>query len=160
MKNYKEEQWVRVLDSTYSPTQEPRKLIGKVLKVSTWHYYDSTAGVYDEKEESSFTFNRSDVQRVWKDCVKDGWVIGEGDEIEYANNVYVVFDAYRVHKGWCIMAHIKGDENDTMGFFMTEKFKILHKSSETITIDGKTYLATDVRERITSLKEIKNLTRE
>ena len=146
MKNYKTKQFVRVIDSTYDPSEETKEMIGDVCEVKRWDYDCNQVSVYTKDKSDYLWFNTSDLQRVWqhdgkflddgKFLEKDGYIIGEGDIID---DEWVVYDAYISGKTiWYIRVNKINDEGITTEFILSENFKITpeyQKESKEYTLD-------------------------
>jgi len=91
--NFRDKEYVRILDSTYYPSEEKKAMIGTIGEVRARDYDRDTLGVYTSDKSNHWDFNKSDTQIVFPDFVIDGHILGVGDKIESKyGNIHTVFD--------------------------------------------------------------------
>jgi hypothetical protein len=87
-------QMVRVMDSTYDLSKEPKEMIGLNFEVKIC-YSDGTIGVYNKNKSHLWAFNKSDLQPLTPVEYKKR-LVGEGDMVLYDG---VWHEVYGYH--WC-----------------------------------------------------------
>ena len=90
---------VKVIDSTFQPTNRTKALIGKVLEVYSEYEYDNTLAVWNEDKTDWHCFSKSDVQFITPMEFK-GEPIFIGDTV----NGGLVYDYYWYDGEWKLVA--------------------------------------------------------
>ena len=150
----KEKKYVKVIDSTYTYTEESRSLIGDVCEVADICYNDSTTCVYTKDKSDYWRFNFSDVQEV-TGMKFNGQDICVGDEVMW-NEIWRTVLGYFV---WCEKLKIRtGTNKDTV--IISEKEIAAHRplylqKVDTIEIAGRKFNKKEFEEATKGLKEVK-----
>ncbi len=91
--NYRDKEYVRILDSTHSESYEAKEMIGGVYEVRNRDYNENMLVVWNKDKSDFWHFNKSDTQICYPDFVIDGHVLGNGDVVEDEYGTLVtVFD--------------------------------------------------------------------
>ncbi len=91
--NYRDKEFVRILDSTHSKSDEAKEMIGGVYEVRNRDYDENVLVVWNKYKSDFWHFNKSETQIVYPDFVIDGHVLGNGDVVkDEFDNLFTVFD--------------------------------------------------------------------
>ncbi len=128
--NYRDKEFVRILDNTYSSTDATKAMIGDVYEVHTKYYHDDTLTVYNKDKSNYWYFNKSDTQICYPDFVIDGHVLGNGDVIENKyGGLLTVYDTSWDYNEITICVYHNDNENSTWHYTIEElKTSTLHST--------------------------------
>lgn len=79
-------QYAKVVDSTYDPTKESKKMIGDICDVIKIHYQDKTILLSTKDKSEQWWFNFSDVLPATEEEYKAQFEKKEIEELEFSHN--------------------------------------------------------------------------
>lgn len=128
--NYRDKEYVRILDSTHSESYEAKEMIGGVYEVRNRDYNENMLVVWNKDKSDFWHFNKSDTQICYPDFVIDGHVLGNGDVVKNDNDkLLTVFDIAWASDGLNIKFYYKNGESDVYSYNIEQlKYFTLHST--------------------------------
>ena len=113
LETYKQTKRYRVLDSTHSPTEKTREMIGDIFEGMPERFKVKNIILNMEKdinkEPICRLFNKSDLQEL-TNVIKDGYKIGIGDTVERNGIERIVYDYLYFDGEWNVSVYNKDKE--------------------------------------------------